>query len=290
MIALLLATALAADCDAPTEAHDVRDALDAAYRKLENLDIGGFKAATDDLDAVLPCLTEALPPPVIAEVHRTKGIRAFGERDTEQAQHMFAAARTIEPGYRFPYNLIPDGNPIRSAYMAVDTGLAPTTELPDPASGDLRVDGYSSRSRSAAWPSLVQYLKADGTVQFTAYLLPDEPVPDYPLVGEVAVPKPVVVAPVPMPSTVPAPVPSPVPVTPTKSSAKVPLLVAASVAAVGSGVAYGMAGAGHARFYDTATPDAELDGLRGRTNTLVIVGGFGGAASLGLLVAGLTSK
>ena len=45
MIPLLLATALAADCASPTEARDVRDTLDAAYRQLESLDIGGFKAA-----------------------------------------------------------------------------------------------------------------------------------------------------------------------------------------------------------------------------------------------------
>lgn len=288
MIPLLLATALAADCASPTEARDVRDTLDAAYRQLESLDIGGFKAATDDLDAVLPCLTEALPPPVIAEVHRTKGIRAFGERDAELAGLMFAAARTIEPGYRFPYNLIPEGNPIREAYLAVDLGNAPTTPLQQPGIGDLRIDGYSTLDRPTAWPTLVQYLRADGTVDFTAYLHPDDAVPDYPLHVATPNPRPVPVGPLPMPSPMPAPVPQTP--EPTRSSARVPLLVAAGLTGVGAGIAYGMAGGSRARFFDPATPDADLDPLRAQTNTLVIVGGFGGAASLGLLVAGITAR
>ncbi len=288
MIALLLHAALAAECPEPSEARDVREALDGAYRELEQLDIGAFKAATNHLDEVLPCLTEALPPPVIAEVHRTKGIRAFGERDAEGAGRMFAAARTIEPGYRFPYNLIPDGNPIREAYLSVDIGNAPSESLAKPGVGDLRIDGYSTLKRPTAWPTLVQYLRADGTVDFTAYLTPDEPVPDYPLTVATPTPKPVPDTPVPMPSPVPEPVPDTP--TPTRAKAKVPLLVAAGLTAVGAGVAYGMAGAGHGQFNDPSTPDNQLDDLRGRTNTLVIVGGFGGAASVGLLIAGLTAK
>ena len=125
-----------------------------------------FKGATDQLDAAVPCLSEPLPPGLVAEVHRTKGIRAFGERDSAGAQQMFAAARTIEPGFRFPYNLIPDGNPIRDAYLALDLGARTTEELPPPGRGDLRFDGYTSRARPTSWPTVVQHVQADGTVSF----------------------------------------------------------------------------------------------------------------------------
>jgi len=280
---LWLAIAWGADCAQPTQERNVREALDEAYQQLEALDIEAFKGATDDLDAVLPCLGEALTPRVIAEVHRTKGIRAFGERDP-MAEQMFAAARTIEPGYRFPTTLVPEGNPVRTTYQSVDISTAPREEVPRPGMGDLRIDGYSSNQRPIAWPTLVQYLEADGDVGFTAYLMPGEPIPAYPLVA--LTPDPV---PVPLPLPLPQPTPEPQPPPPTKS-ARVPLLVAAGITGIGAGIAYGMAGASERKFKDPTTPDADLDGLRGQTNTLVLVGAFGGVAAIGLTVAGATSK
>jgi len=280
-----MAMAWGADCPEPTRTSQVRSALDEAYAQLEALDIEGFKGATDALDAVLPCLSEALPPRVVAEIHRTKGIRAFGERDP-MAEQMFAAARTIEPGYRFPTTLVPEGNPIRSTYQSVDISTAPREAVPRPGQGDLRIDGYSSTQRPTAWPTLVQYLTPEGSVGFTAYLAPDEPIPDYPLV---AAPSPQPTLPMPLPEPLPAPVP-PTPQPTTGPSAKIPLLVAAGVTGVGAGVAYGLAGAGQRRFKDPATPDADLDALRGQTNTLVLVGAFGGVATIGLTIAGLTAK
>jgi len=284
VISWLLGMALAADCDTTTQQRHVRESLDEAYRQLEALDITAFKAATDRLDGVLPCLSEALQPRVIAEIHRTKGIRAFGERDP-MAELMFAAARTIEPGYRFPTTLVPEGNPIRTTYQSVDTSSVPREEVPRPGSGDLRIDGYSSNQRPTSWPTLVQYLEPNGSVGFTAYLAPDEPIPDYPLVP----PPPDPAFPMPLPVPTPAPQPQPQPQTSSRS-ARVPLLVAAGVTGIGASIAYGMAGAGHRKFNDPTTPDSELDALRGQTNTLVLVGAFGGVATVGLTIAGLTSK
>jgi hypothetical protein len=131
----------------------------------------------------------------------------------------------------------------------------------------------------------VQHVQADGTVSFTAYLAPGDPVPAYPL--EADVPDPAVVV-VPMPSGELPPLPPPPP--PKEHRARIPLWIAAGVTAVGSGVAYGMADAGQRRFTDPTTPDADLDGLRARTNTLVVISGFGAAATAGLTIAGAAAK
>lgn len=295
MIALLVTLALAqepgpptdeVECTGPTRTATVRTALDAAYAGLQGLDITAFKAATDRLDAALPCLNEALPPTLVAEIHRTKGIRAFGERDAETAGLMWAAARSIEPGYRFPYNLIPDGNPIREGYLSVDLADRTVESMEAPNAGDLRFDGYSTLDRPSSFPALVQYIRSDGAVDFTVYLTPSDAVPDYPT-GPLAV-TPAPVPRFPMPSPVPVPKPELPP--PARKSARTPLWVAAGVTAVASGITYGMAGASKNQFIDPATPDADLDRLRSRTNTLVIVSGFGGAAAAGLTIAGFTAK
>jgi hypothetical protein len=281
---LFLTAALAADvdCEAPTREADVRATLDEAYASLEGLDITAFKASTDVLDAAIPCLADPLAPKLIAEIHRTKGIRAFGEA----AGRMWAAARTIDPGYRFPYNLIPDGNPIREAYLAVDVAERTVETLEAPSTGDLRFDGYSTVDRPASFPTFAQYVRADGGVAFSRYLQPSDPVPDYPT-GPVAVPDPVPVVPMPTPQPVPAP--QPVAQTP-RRSARAPLWLGAGIAAVASGITYGIAGTTKQDFLDPTTPDADLDGLRSRANTLVIVSGFGAATAVGLTVGGALAK
>ena len=282
---LLLSLAIGAegDCPNPTREQSIRDTLDDAYGALEALDITAFVASATALDETLPCLADPLSPKLIAEIHRTKGIRAFGEREAEAAGLMWAAARSIDPSYRFPYNLIPDGNPIREAYLQVDVSERTVESLEPPSTGDLRFDGYSTVDRPASFPTVVQYVRPDGGVAFSRYLQPSDTVPDYPTGPPPPGPKtPVPV--VPMPS--PQPVPAPQPVTTTRRSARAPLWFAAGLTAVASGITYGIAGTTKAEFEDPATPDADLDGLRSRANTLVIVSGFGAAATVGLTIGG----
>src|SRR5688500_15029340 len=111
MLTLLLAPLAAAQCDGPTSTADLEAALLDARRSLERLDGTAFGAATDRIDAVLPCLGEPMSRHLAAEVHRTKGIRAVTERSPDASRY-FAAARTIEPAYKFPSTLIPEGNPV----------------------------------------------------------------------------------------------------------------------------------------------------------------------------------
>ncbi len=286
---LLLTLALGAegDCAGPTREADVRHTLDTAYGALEALDIGAFVEATEALDIALPCLAEPLAPKLIAEIHRTKGIRAFGEREAEAAGLMWAASRSIDPGFRFPYNLIPDGNPVREAYLAVDVAERTVETVDPPSTGDLRFDGYSTVDRPANFPTLVQYVRPDGGVAFTRYLQPSDTVPDYPTGPQPVGPQPPMPV-TPMPS--PQPVPRPYTPPPAKRSVRAPLWFAAGLTAMASGITYGLAGSAKQDFLDPTTADADLDELRSRANTLVIVSGFGAAATVGLTIGGAAAK
>lgn len=276
MFALLLALSLPAAsaepaCPEGADTTDLTTAISDAEATFTDLDIAAFKEATDRLRGLLPCLGDPLTRHLSAEVHRFLGIRAFGDRDPD-AKLYFAAARAIEPDYTFPPSLIPEGNPVRTAYADYDLSQARVASAPEPASGSLQFDARTTLERPAAWPTIYQRLDESGAVVETAYLMPADPVPTYPM-KQVRI---VAVAPQPEPI---GPTDPPRPVAP---PLRTPLLVGTVAAAASTGLLYGLAGVSHATFHDTSTPDADLDGLRTRTNTLVVTSAVTGALTVGL--------
>lgn len=275
---LTFLASLAWACDVPSSTADLEAALLDARRSLERLDTGAFVAATDRIDAVVPCLAEPMTPHLAAEVHRTKGIRAVTERNPDASRY-FAAARTIEPAYKFPSTLIPEGNPVRREYGAFDLQSGGYDALPAPREGTLTLDAGTKLFRPTEWPTLAQYMGADGAIAWTAYLLPAAPFPDYPQGAPTVAPVPVVPVPVP---EVPVPVPP--------KSARLPLALTSLGAGLVTGALYGLAGVNEARFKDPATPDEKLDGYRSTANSLVVVSAFTGAATVGFGVAAIAVR
>lgn len=280
MIAVLVATARAAEPCAATAA-ELTETIEEAQRALERLEPDAFVAATARLDTLVPCLAEPLSRHLAAEIHRTKGIRAVSERDPG-ASRFFAAARALEPAYKLPSSLIPEGHPVRTEYAAFDLTTGGFEPLPPPAEGTLTLDASPKLYRPTSWPTIAQYLGADGSVRFTAYLEPAAPVPEYPVASS-STPPPTIGDPV------PAPVPAPPPPPPPRSS-KVPLAVATGASAVLTGVLLGLAADASARFADLDTPDEDLLALRSRANSLVVASAFTGAAGLGFGVGFVVSK
>lgn len=269
MLALLLsltaAQAAPDSCPAGTTTTDLTTAISDAEATFADLDIEAFKEATDRLRELLPCLEDPLTRHLSAEVHRFLGLRAFGDRDPDAALY-FAAARSIEPDHVFPVSLIPEGNPVRTSYRAYDLAQGRTVTVPEPAGGSLQFDARTTQLRPAAWPTIFQRLDEQGAVVHTAYLMPSDPLPDYPV-------KQLRVVAIDDPS---------LPVRPPAPPARTPLLVGTLTAAAATGVLYGLAGVSKATFLDSSTPDAELDGLRKRTNALVLTSAVTGAAAVGL--------
>ncbi len=272
----LLLPAAALACDAPVPLDDLVVTLDDAEQALSVVDIGGFKAATVRAQGQLRCLDEPLTRHAAAQLHRVEGLRAFGERDPD-ASLSFAAARRIEPRYRFPTSLVPKGSPILESYHAGDTDV-PVDVAPLPERGFVNIDGRTTRERPVGLPSVLQRLDDDGGIVDTHYLLASQPLPTYPTRPEPTGPDS---------GTDVGPTGPPIVPDPEPPRARRALLVAGIGAGAASGVLYGAALAGKARYKDTETglSDPELDSLKRRTNAMATASGILGLSATGALVA-----
>ena len=275
LVSLLAYAALAADCEAPIPPSHLSSLLDEAERAFIDLDIDAFIARTDELRAAIPCLSAVPAPSLVARIHRTEGLRLFGERNVASVR-AFAAARAIEPDYVFPPEVVPAGSPILADATAMDPSTGRSEELPAPAEGRLHIDGREGLQRPLAWPSLVQLVADDSTPIWSVYLPHDSQAPAY----EVRPPQ--------LEAVVPAlPDPLPPETAPVRSPLRLPLLVAAGGSALVSGVTYGAAWLTRARWANPETEDERLPTLRARTNTLAgtsVVTGLT-AVSLGAMLA-----
>ena len=260
----LLSVAWAGECIIPAYSTDLLDAVDDAEDTFRSLDIAAFLEATGRLEALLPCLADPVPRQVAAQVHRYLGIRAYGERNLQDAEVRLMAGRALEPEYTFPDALMPQGHPVREFYAALEVDESLYAFAPPPASGYLQFDGQTSNQRPTDWATVVQRFDGTGKIVETVYLLPGQPLPTYPVqVGA-------------YPAVFPLPEPEPDPGGPPTS-----LLVATGVTALSTGILYGLAGHAHGQFQDPDTPDARLDGLAGRANALSVASAITGTATLG---------
>ena len=265
MIVWMLSMALGSDCIIPAYSTDLTKAVADAEDTFRSLDIDSFKAATDRLDALLPCLADPVPRRVAAQVHRYLGIRSFGDRDPEAARLKLAAGRALEPTYTFPEGLMPAGHPVRALYDGITFDDARFSTAPAPADGYLQFDGRTTNQRPNHWATIVQRFDGTGKIVDTVYLMPADPLPRYPVrVGE----QPLVI-------------PYDEPLVEERGP-PVALIAATGVAAATTGVLYGMAGAAHSRFMNPNTPDASLDGLASKANTLSIASAISATATAGL--------
>lgn len=253
---LLVAAALAApeDCAAPATASSVSEALEASEALFATMDVEGFVARTNELESLLPCVDVPLESPTVARVHRVLGIRAFVERDADLSVRAFAAARRLEPEYRFAATLVPESHPLRVDYTAMDPASSPVEIAPEPLEGRVSFDGLDTRERPTELPSLLQRFDRAGAVVVTDYLLPGDPLPSWP-------------------ARVP---PHPL---------KRPLLVGTGAGAVATlGLLVGAA-VSHGAYQglDTRTAEGQerLDPLRGRTNALFVASMVAGGLTLG---------
>jgi len=263
-ILTLISLAWAADCPEPATTVTLAATIDEAEASYTDLDLDTFDASLASLRAQVPCLQELVPTPLVASLHRTEGLKAFLDGAPDSSQRAFAAARTLEPAYRFPRSMVPEGNPLLEDYEAMDPAEQVMAAVPAPAEGSLRLDGRVSSERSTTYPVLFQRVDQAGAVVASAYLWPSMPLPNYELAPEGGEgPSPGVKA------------------------ARVGLFAGAGAALLTSGIMYGMASAAHRRFDDPSTPYAELDAARRTTNTLAAGSGVAAAVAVGAGVGGV---
>lgn len=263
----------AAPCASPTSTTALLALVEEVQGAYGALDAAALATSADRLAASLECLREPVPRPVAAAVHRAVGLRAFADRDPEKATRAFAAARAIEPAYRFPDSLVPQGNPLWSTYEAIPVEAGKVTTVPSPPAGYHLFDGRPLSERPASWPVIYQQADAAGAVVATAYLWQDMPVPGVPAVAST----PVASAPA---AATPSPAPIPAEPTVDRGGPRWGLLGGGVGALVVAGALYGVAYASHEAYGDPATDPADKEGLRTRTNVLYV-------SSIGLAAVGV---
>ena len=143
----------------------------------------------------------------------------------------------------------------------------------------LYVDGKETTARPAAWPALVQLIRADGTTQHTVYLSASDPVPgaatpEIAQAGPSTEEKPAEAE----PSDLPLPSESVL-----SSSLRTPLLGVAGTAVLTTAVLQILASRSAQTYWDDNTGVSELDDLRSRTNNLNSASVATGVISAGAL-------
>lgn len=166
---LWLAAAYAA-CDKPTDNAALARGVDAAIEAFQSMEDANFASAREAVIQAVPCLAEPIKPEVAAAVHRIRGLNAFLADDSLTGQLYFAAARSIDPSYRFPEDVAPEGHPLQQDYLALDTSADQIELLPELTTGSLFVNGRRTRERSKSYPILFQLVDADDNVLSTAFL------------------------------------------------------------------------------------------------------------------------
>ncbi len=251
-----------AACEEPRSNAELVEVLEEATHAFSKLEIDAFNAAADRATTIIVCLDEPISMPSAAEYHRVKGIQLFLARNSPAAQKSFAAARTVEPDYVFPTDLVPAENPIRNDYEALDPGEGPIDDVPPPKQGSIRLNGSRALQRARPLPVIFQLLDERGAVTQTVVVEAGEPLPSYETAGGGGA--------------------EPVGASPSvRRRPSTPLLVGAVAGLAVAGGLYGGALATKASFYNTTDPTT-LESRRSTANTLVVTSGVVGAVSLGL--------
>lgn len=178
-LSLLVADSQALACEEGTSTAELRLVIEEAEAAYIALDVDGVNESLGALDALTPCLDEALPRPDAARYHRIQGLGAFIRRDSEAASRAFLATRSIEPDAALPSSLVPAGHPVQLLYASLSLEEQTYGFLPEPAGSYLLLDGRREEQLPQSRPFLFQRIEETGAVAQTAYLWPGEPLPSF---------------------------------------------------------------------------------------------------------------
>jgi hypothetical protein len=176
-----------ADCPAGrsvAEVHRLIDAAETAYVEMSD-DPAPFGLAVSEAAQAWSCLDEPMRPGLAARAHRIKGLHRIVNGDDDAARRAFAAARALEPTFRFPDSIQPadPAEPFNLIYFGMPADPTPRAAPPpiDPKAGALWFDGSKGVDRPVDRPTLAQHIDAEGVVRRTEYLRMDQAMFDYPV-------------------------------------------------------------------------------------------------------------
>ncbi len=263
-------------CAAPTSTADVQVALELAEAGYADADLVALEAATARASDALPCVVEPVSRSLAARYHRIMGMQAFVEGREDDAERAFAAARSIEPAYTFPPEVVPAGNPILDHYVALSVDSPKTLPVPLPAEGSLSFDGRQTDQQPLSWPSIVQLTDGAGAIAATAWVPPAGDLPAY---------RPAAVDTTATTATTVDPVdPGGDSQTRQKTlTRKLPWLAGTAACAAATGTLFALSRSAASTYRDPETTgEAELDRLRGQANGLLYASAGTAVATVGL--------
>ena len=179
LLIVAIAVAATADCTVPRSLAELRESNAAAERAWAE-GAAVFDEAAAALEPTLACVIEVIPHTEAARVHRLRGLLAFRKRDLEAATAAFAAARTLDPEYRFPDTLVPEGNPVDTLYRNARTAQEPRRFDAPRRGWSLRLNGADTTTRNEATPVVAQVVDPAGRVQSGAWIAEHAALPSYP--------------------------------------------------------------------------------------------------------------
>lgn len=246
--------ASAQECLRRSEGAEVEQKLRDAGAAFVELDIPAFQLAVQQAGLLVPCLDDSVTPTLAAHTHRMKGVQLFTDGHTERAVPALAAARALEPSYRFPTEMFPEGHDLRVSYEGLGGEGVPTTRLPRPRDGVLSIDGTPGRRVPDGHPYVFQLHSEDGVVLQTAYVSLGEAPPRFPFIPP----------------------------------ARDALWVTSAASAGAAAALYGGAWVSRAQFYGDAPSDRrDLEQARARTNGMFAASVVLSSAAVGTAIAAL---
>jgi hypothetical protein len=177
-------------CVSKFSATDVHLRIDAAERVYVDMeeDPAPFGLAVAEASQAWECLNERAQPELAARIHRIKGLHRFVNGDDDAARRAFAAARALDPNFRYPSNIQPTdpAEPFNLIWFGMPADPVPRGTLPtiDPKAGALWFDGGKTMDRPVDRPTVAQHIGPEGEVQRTEYLRMDQTMFDYPVLKE----------------------------------------------------------------------------------------------------------
>lgn len=265
---MLGTTTAQASCPITISTTTFADDLAQAQATYTELDVDKFRTAMGQVHEDLLCLDEEIPPHLAAEMHRFEGLLAFLDRRSDRSTTAFAAARSIEPHYRFLDSFVPPGNPVLGDYSALNPDDGKSLTLIEPEEGRIVLDGRSSLSRSTSFPTIFQLVDDSGDVRSTHYLWPEEPSPPY---AERSVP-----------ITHQQRTRGSDAIAAVRTGPDRGLLTGAGLSGLTAILLYGGAFVVHQRYDNPDTNVAQLGGLRAVNNALVLASGASATVAVGL--------
>lgn len=250
MLLLTVSLSLAAP-SCPATPAELTAAVDDAEKAFASMDITGLRSGVDDAVLEVACLSAVLPPVTAAKLHRGVALRSFVTGDESGARRALLAARVLDPTGEYPVSVIPADHPLRKLDPGVPAVTPATIAVTPPSAGLVYFDGHNRFDRPSDRPTAYQLIGSRGDSLAGAYLLPEDPMPAYPVSAVVATT-----------TTTATTVEK-------KSHLSIPLAIIGGLGLAGAGVTYALAGESNKTFYEAGKTEDEIRAAYDQTNTMV---------------------